>query len=185
MRMAIVQLLVDWMTQFKGDDTLEGGDDDDILIGGDNDVLIGGHGDDDIVLRGLGARVFTGSGMDSIHIDTASFGSLHGGRGLTRVLDFSSDDAIIINMPELTKEHLTVEKRSTGVMIRVADHASWAKEILGADNLMLIQGAVNPQSVLDNLYVHSVQPLFEDPLLAAINPGTVGTPMLSNVPDLI
>ena len=166
----------------SGTTQLVGGDGDDLLIGGENDVLIGGRGDDDIVLRGLGARVFTGSGVDRIHIDSASFGSLHGEGGLTRVLDFSDNDNIIINVPALTLGDLSVEKRSTGVMIRVADDASWAKEVLGTDDLMLIQGVADRQFVVDRLTVQSEQLQFTDPLLDTINPGTVGSPVnLSDV----
>ena len=159
----------------SGTAQLVGGDDHDVLVGGENDVLMGGRGDDDIVLRGLGARVFTGSGADTIMIDQASFGRLQGS-GVSRVMDFTTDDEIVVNMPGLTRQDLVVNKQSTGVLIQVAEHAGALAEALGSHDLMLIQGVSDKQIVEDRLSVTSNPDQFTDPLLANLNPGTVGTP---------
>ena len=158
----------------SGTAQLVGGDDHDVLVGGENDVLMGGRGDDDIVLRGLGARVFTGSGADTIMIDQASFGRLQGS-GVSRVMDFTTDDEIVVNMPGLRRQDLVVDKQSTGVLIQVAEHASALAEALGSHDLMLIQGVSDKQIVEDRLSVTSNPDQFTDPLLANLNPGTVGT----------
>ena len=100
-------------------------------------MLIGGN--DDIVVRGLGTRVFTGSDADTILIDHASFGSLHG-TGLTRVLDFSEEDSIVVNMPNLLRDDLIVEQLATGSLVRVREDAITIAEQLGSRDLMLIQG---------------------------------------------
>ena len=92
-------------------------------------------------------------------------------------MDFTEKDQIIVNMPRLTRDDLDVEKRSTGVLIRIADDANISAEDLGARDLMLIQGVSDKQFVEDRLSVTSLAGQYADPLLANLNPGTVSTPL--------
>ena len=79
----------------SGTTQMVGGSGDDLLIGGSNDSLIGGIGADYLAVRGQGNRLIGGSGSDTFLVYENIFEySDEGGRGLNRVLDFSSNDKI-------------------------------------------------------------------------------------------
>ena len=85
---------------------------------------------------------------------------------------------IIINMPTLEKHHLDFEERSTGVLVSIKDPVM--NEAFGSRDLMLIHGVSDPQTVADRLSITSHFGQFTDPILANLNPGTVGTPLDSS-----
>ena len=81
----------------SGTTQMVGGSGNDMLFGGSNDSLIGGIGADYLAVRGLGNRLIGGSGSDTflLYDDIFEY-SDEGGRGLNRILDFSSDDNIVL-----------------------------------------------------------------------------------------
>ena len=152
-----------------GSTQLTGNTGDDLLIGGQNDALIAGSGNDFLMVRGFGNRLSGGLGADTFVIFDSSLGFVDQhlvNSSLNRILDFKPEDKILINVPGLKYEDLSIVDSSAGVNVKLSSPLT---QSLGISDLAILQGVKSSTLLKSNFIFNQNIPLLSSSLNSVVD----------------
>ena len=152
-----------------GSTQLTGNTGDDLLIGGQNDALIAGSGNDFLMVRGFGNRLSGGLGADTFVILDSSLGFVDKhlvNSSLNRILDFKLEDKILINVPGLKYEDLSIVDSSAGVNVKLIAPLT---QSLGISDLAILQGVKSSTLSESNFIFNQNIPLLSSSLNSVVD----------------